>query len=497
MGALKESVRSADVASTLKRLPHRKYSTSLKSIEISGASIPEDFSVRLGNGIAVIAGGNGAGKSSLLRAIRACLDAEVELSREAPGWFSKIDEINVRWSNDTGNEESLVSTLKLGRHDQSQTRTTRSGHRPENVYFIDAAAETGGILSMLQDDPNYRDLLEGVDPAPADSTWLMYASYILNRTYDSVDIYEITTTNENDIAVPYFEVRTMGAHYSALDMGRGELSALYLLWRLSQIPDGSVVILEEPETHLAVLSQRKLTEAIATISLQRDISMILSTHSPGVFDILPHGQVSLVGALPVLSVLSGLDSRALASKLGMPRRFRRVAITEDLFAAQLLEMIIWHTDRSLMESISIAYSKDGESGVLTVLDGLRAYRYAGPGGAPVELVGILDGDQRSVQQREAVSFLPGSEAPEIVVRERLVNWLSGDETFTDFGESVSTRLREALIASQGLDHHDWLVGVCREFGGGAAFLDRVSSFLFQDAAFAAQADTVVRFLQRP
>lgn len=497
MGALKHSVRSADVASTLKKLPLRKYSTSLKSIEISGTSVPEDFSVRLGNGIAVLAGGNGAGKSSLLRAIRACLDTDVDLSTDSPGWFSQIDEINVRWSNDTEDGRSVVSTLRLGRQDPSQIKTTRSGYQPENVYFIDAAAETGGILSMLQDDPNYRDLLEGVDPSPADNVWLMYASYILNRTYDSVDVYEITTTNEDDIAVPYFEVSTMGVRYSALDMGRGELSALYLLWRLDQIPDGAVVILEEPETHLAVLSQRKLTEAIATISVQRDITVILSTHSPGVFDILPRGQVSLVGALPVLSVLSDLDSRALASKLGLPRQFRRVAITEDLFAAQLLEMVILHADRSLMESISIAYSQDGESGVSTVLDGLRAYRYAGPSGAPVELVGILDGDQRSAKHGDTISFLPGSEAPEIVVRERLMNWLGGNEAFTDFGESVSARLRDALIASQGLDHHDWLVAVCREFGGGAAFLDRVTAFLFQDAAFAAQADTVVRFLQRP
>lgn len=486
------SVRSADIADHIKRLPVRSYSASPKIIVLKGPRVPAGYAVELGNGMAVIAGGNGAGKSSLLQAIRICLDSSMELPEDSVGWFAQIDEVEVRWSDDRKGTNLKSSRIELRRPGVGDAQVVRSGHVPENVHYIDSAVETGRILTMLREDPNYLDLIEGVDPAPASSDALTLASYVLNRNYDLIDIYEITSVSEEDLAVPFFRIRSLGADYTVLGMGRGELATIYLLWRLEQIPNGGIVILEEPETHLAAISQRKLTEALAIISAKRDLTVVMSTHSPGVFESLPAGQVSLIGSLPEMSVSTGLDSRALASRLGLKRTLRCVAVTEDLFAAQMLEMVLRALDRSLLDSVGISYAKDGESGVRTVVSGLSAYRSAGQ--AAPRIVGILDGDQRAIDtDSESFSYLPGDLPPERLLQDRLMAWFAGREEF-EFSEDVTERLRDALLEAQGLDHHDWLLSVARHFNGSLAFLEAISKFLFGNEQFVQQAYSLRSFL---
>ena len=489
------SVRSADIAVHLRQLPVRHYSASPKKIVLKGPRVPPGYSVDLGNGMAVIAGGNGAGKSSLLQAIRICLDSSMLLPEDSVGWFSQVDEIEVQWSDDRQKSGLISSQIQVVRLTGGETQILRSGSVPESVHYIDAAVETGRILAMLRDDPNYLDLLEGVDPSPATPDALTLASYVLNRNFDFIDTYEITSVSADDLAVPFFRVRALGTDYSVLGMGRGELATIYLLWRLEQISSGGIVILEEPETHLAAISQRKLTEALAIISAKSDLTIIMSTHSPGVFDSLPVGQVSLIGSLPTMSVTTGLDSKALASRLGLRRQLRCVAVTEDLFAAQMLETVLGAMDRSLLDSVAIAFSKDGESGVRTVINGLSSYRSSGATEATHRVVGVLDGDQRTTGSDPAdFSYLPGELPPERLIHDRLMAWYAGNEEFDDFSVDTEAKLREALLESQGLDHHDWLISVARRFNGSGHLLESISSFLFQDAGFTAQANILRSFL---
>jgi hypothetical protein len=155
------SVRSADIAVHLRQLPVRNYSASPKRIVIKGSRVPPGYSVELGNGMAVIAGGNGAGKSSLLQAIRICLDSSMLLAEESVGWFSQVDEVEVQWSDDRQRSGLKSSRIEVIRPVGGETQIIRSGLAPEGVHYVDAAVETGRILAMLRDDPNYLDLLEG------------------------------------------------------------------------------------------------------------------------------------------------------------------------------------------------------------------------------------------------------------------------------------------------------------------------------------------------
>ncbi|MDE8669828.1 AAA family ATPase [Pseudarthrobacter sp. H3Y2-7] len=415
----------------------------------------------------------------------------MELPEDAVGWFSQVDEVEVQWSDDRSKETGKSSRMEI-RRQGGMVELVRSGHCPENVHYIDAAIETGKILAMLREDPNYLDLIEGVDPAPASAEMMTLASYVLNRQYDHIDTFEITSVSEEDFAVPFFRIATHGADYTVLGMGRGELATIYLLWRLDQLSNGGVVILEEPETHLAAISQRKLTEALAIISGDKDLTIIMSTHSPGVFESLPAGQVSLISSLPELSVSTGLDSRALASRLGLRRSLRCVAVTEDLFAAQMLEMILRRLDKSLLDCVGISFAADGESAVRTIVNGLRAYRTSGK--VPHRIVGILDGDQRATEADvDGFSYLPGLQSPERVLESRLKAWLAGHEKFA-FPTDVDAKLRAALVDAQGLDHHDWLICVAEHFNGTAVLLDALANFLFEDSIFVQQAYSLRSFL---
>jgi len=107
-------------------------------------------------------------------------------------------------------------------------------------------------------------------------------------------VYEITAFSEDEAPLPYFEVVSMGKRYSLLQMGRGELAATYLLWKLDSAAPGSVVLVEEPESHLAAFSQDLLVDAMVSAVVDRDLCLIISSHSPGFFQRLPSRNVILV-----------------------------------------------------------------------------------------------------------------------------------------------------------------------------------------------------------
>jgi hypothetical protein len=373
---------------------------------------------------------------------------------------------------------------------------TFTGQCPAPVHYLDATASTEEIINLVRKDDNPEDLLEGIDASSLDSELVEMLSLILRRTYDKVSVYEITSFSENDDPVPFFAASSMGKEYGLRNMGRGELAAVYLIWSLSQIEPGSVVLIEEPECHLADYSQRHLLEVLSYFAVERNLTLVASTHSPGLFRPLPTAHVVLVTALPLAGFHVGLPTDDLANYLGLEESGKDcLVVVEDRAAAAFLRSIIDHLDHSLLQYIAIGYAQNGESGVERVLTELRDRIY--PRGFKV--VGVLDGDMRSsgpAIQAIDTSFLPGDSAPEKVIRDGLDRWRA--ETTKTWIPSLAggtETLELELSRVDGMDHHDWLFSISGRYGNIENFVSAVTPLLLTDSERREESQALVGWLR--
>ena len=80
-------------------------------------------------------------------------------------------------------------------------------------------------------------------------------------------------------------VRGASGVYSHEQFSEGTLRLLGMLFDLATLPrDTSVVLIEEPETFLQASVVRSLPSLLAEVAMNRDIQMVISTHSPELID---------------------------------------------------------------------------------------------------------------------------------------------------------------------------------------------------------------------
>ncbi|MEV0705688.1 AAA family ATPase [Saccharopolyspora sp. NPDC050389] len=475
------ALRQAARERVLAQMSKRNYTSRLTKAEFRGAD--EAHVLEFGPGITVLCGGNGAGKSRTLGALARCLGDGEEAERrqyvpKLPHWLSSISV--------TGSTAGAEWTVGF-----DGSERVRSGEGPAAVVYIDPSAETEELIRLFSGDDNREDLKEGVDPAPLPEDDVRRIGHILRRSYVAVQVYEVTAFSEDDNPTPYFEVEAHGQTYDLLDMGRGELVVTYLLWRLRGLEPGTVVLLEEPESHLASFSQRALTDAMAAFAVEQDLTMVVSSHSPGIINPLPVGNVTLLKGPPEQGFRHGLGIRTISDFLGIPATTSAAVLVEDAVAQQILRAVLEAVAPDLIGAVTIRYARSGESGVHRVLDEIRDLspdRFA--------MVGVLDGDQRGKSDSARFGYLPGSEAPEIVLRAAMDRWRADPSaSWKPPLAGGAERLRMFLETLAGQDHHDWLAELGKHYGETAPVVRAVVDLLLTDEVHKREVDELVDWLK--
>ncbi|MEP7765838.1 hypothetical protein [Sanguibacter sp. 25GB23B1] len=308
-------------------------------------------------------------------------------------------------------------------------------------------------------DPSSSDFLEGVDAADLGEEFCILMNYVLRKKYESIAVYEITGLTDDEDPIPFFSVKVEGSNYDSLGMGRGELAALTLAWRLSRLERGSIVLLEEPESHLAVYSHDALVYALMKLVIDNDLTVVCASHTPGFFRHLPEQSVIVIASSPAPRIMSSLSSDQIARQLGATFAPSLQLVTEDECAAMLLGEILELVDSELRRRVNINYSLDGESGVRAATERSRPV-----GGGPA-ILGVLDGDQRHKAMNPHHTFLPGHASPEVVLQAAVGRWRSGQVTWIPPFPAGADHLRAVLARLDGVDHHDWIDSLAAEYGG--------------------------------
>ena len=111
-------------------------------------------------------------------------------------------------------------------------------------------------------------------------------------------------------------VRGASGVYSHEQFSEGTLRLLGLLFDLATLPrDTSVVLIEEPETFLQASVVRSLPSLLAEVAMNRDVQMVISTHSPELID----SELVLPSQVLVLCSENGETTGELLSQSNDPR----------------------------------------------------------------------------------------------------------------------------------------------------------------------------------
>jgi hypothetical protein len=364
------------------------------------------------------------------------------------------------------------------------------------TYYIDAAAATEELIRLVRQDDNPDDLVEGIDASSLEPDLIDILSLTLRRNYDMIDVYEVTSFSEEDEPKPFFAATSMNHRYDLRNMGRGELSAVYLIWALSRIESGAIVLIEEPECHLADYSQRHLLEVLSFFAVERDLTLVVSSHSPGLFRPLPTNHVVLVETLPLPDFRTDLTIDELTNYLGLQEGGKGALVAvEDPSAAAFLRAIIDHLDHALLYHIAISYCENGATGVERSLLELRSHIRP----HNFKILGVLDGDMRpprAAQSTGDVSFLPGIQAPERIIRDELTKWRSDPgRTWSPPLAGGTAALDLELARSDGLEHHDWVVSISARYGGLETFVTAMTDLVLANADLRGDAQDLVGWLR--
>lgn len=445
------SVRAASFGDDWRSVYLRNYAECIQTISLENSQTIEDANISLGKGIAALVGGNGVGKSTFAHAVVEGLlnssgtpDLLVQQER--------IDGANITFSL-VKNGAQLTRQVTFSRDSKNVV-----GNDTIACTWIDPSLFSTMCRQQVHRDNAFEEVLDGITGKVLSDLQLNLASYVVGKNYSACEVWEISEYGPFEVW-PYFKVEIDGVEYYSETMGQGELALLSALWAVQRSPNNSLVILEEPETHVSSRSQLAFMDFLAREGRQRGVSFLLTTHSPVILQRIPLSNTYLLlGNGARSKIITPPRAHHVSSLLGGGVSHKALLVVEDDTAKDFCEAIVEHIDPDFSRQISYTVSSDGESEIVKILRTMpRVQGWA-------TLIGCFDGDQRVAYNQIDFPwphvFLPGIEAPDKILRSNF-HQLDRDEVAEELRVDRQD-LDVALAAAAGADFHDWARNVSKE-----------------------------------
>jgi hypothetical protein len=215
---------------------------------------------------------------------------------------------------------------------------------------------------------------------------------------------------------------------------------------LQNVPQNSLLVIDEVAASLHPRAQRRLTRFLLWLARVRPIQIILSTHSPYVLEELPQeARILLLPGPQGLSIVYGVSPEFAMSRLDDEVHPDAHIFVEDRNAQIWLREILASSSRTSELLRRVEINPVGPVNVVGMLGTLGK-----SGKLPYKSLAITDGDHR----HSDCQALPGGLAPERVVFNGLkaANWMNLSDRFGIGAGSLFTILDDALLEP---DHHKW------------------------------------------
>lgn len=389
--------------------------------------------------IVAIVGENGMGKSTIIQAAAALYKPPAgDTGYFASAFFpdtawEELSGIEIRGSVKEGATSRLVSIRKpTTRWRGIETRRERPVRFLDLKRILPIYSKTG--YSRLAK----RQYTEAT-AEPFDAANLGRLSSIVGKTYSLAK--QSTTNADANRKIPVLQ--TDGNEYSGFHQGAGETTITELL--SLDIPNNSIVLIDEIETSLHPRAQRRLIRDLAEISRLKHVQFIITTHSPYVLDELPiFARIQILNDLGTKQVVHGVSSEFALSRMDEDNYPEIDIYVEDSSAKILVEEIIAKADLSLLSRVQIIpYGAANVGKSLGLMNHQNRF--------PKPTLVLLDGDQ---DPSDGCLVLPGNDAPERVIYDAL-NGIGFPKIAAIISRSHSDLVNHCQTAMTLPDHHDW------------------------------------------
>jgi predicted ATPase len=424
----------------------RSYGTKLESISYRSLSCLSDGTIRFRSGINAIIGGNGVGKSTIVAAISEILNrATVGEAIGHSGRLAGSDLHAVVQHNGASIELNVASNASGSRVHSEEFSGT--------VEWLEPSYLALECCRTVHGDQNFSDHLEAVTPLQLDKNELGVASYLVGKRYDTCEIFEISDYGNME-RFPYFRVTNGEVTYGSEGMGQGELALLLLYWVLKDIPNNSILIIEEPETHVSPRSQEAAMNLLAKYCDEKGLWAIVTTHSPAILKRIPREHIRMIAKDAGRAIVrDNATNLEIALLLDTGISYRGVILVEDNAAKTFLISILDACDPDIRSQFEIVVA--GSDGDISA-----ALRYMPKTTRWFNIVGVYDGDVRQTTKTDELRwpavFLPGDSSPEELLIEAVHNLQTPADTLSAQFNKGKDEVTTALGIVAGIDHHDWI-----------------------------------------
>lgn len=407
--------------------------------------------------VMAIVGENGSGKSTILQCM-ASVYRPAAHSRETvfasdhfpdTAW-EKVTNAQIKYSYRQG----INATPQADSVRKHTTRWRGQPNRPiRPVVYIDLkrllpVADRTGYARIAQAKSKETDS-KSFDPSRLDRL-----RGIMGKDYKIARLAVTDTDSTRSVPV----LQTDGAEYSGFHQGAGETVLAELLAR--EIPQNSLVLIDEVETSLHPRAQRRLVADLAELARTLELQIVMTTHSPYVLAEIPReGRLYIINTPTDRRIVTGVSPEFAMTHMDEEPHPECDVYVEDVAAKAMLTEILIQDSRDLVQRCQI--TAFGAASVGKSLGQMvKENRFPGP------TIVFLDGDQ---SEAPGCSLLPGGDAPEQVVFESLkgIGW--GD-VHTRVGRGASEVSDACARAMTVADHHDWIERAADELTLGGEIL---------------------------
>jgi predicted ATPase len=417
----------------------------LEWIEIDGLRGWAGQRIPFGFPIMAIVGENGSGKSTILQCAASVYRPNgAGLSRLFESWFASdffpktiwedVKEAEIRFEVREGNRSKRDSIRKPG------DRWRGNPARPQrSVKYIDLR-RIQPIAARIGFSKLVKDALREVSNTPFDKERLSRFSQIMGWQFESARM--ALTDADAKRLVPVLSQQ--GLTYSGYHAGAGETTVAEFL-RVDPDQYG-LILIDEIETSLHPRAQRRLIRDLAELCRERDLQIVLTTHSPYVLAELPlEARLYLMQGKRGRHVLTGVSPEFAMTKMDeYPYPECEIYVEDDRSQTLLREIIVAHSRGVIERCMMIPYGASSAGRILGIM--VHQNRFPRPSCV------FLDGDQA-----EAVGchLLPGDDAPEPII--------FGDLQQKGWGQVPARTGRQYADVADACaqvmsltDHHDWV-----------------------------------------
>lgn len=267
----------------------------------------------------------------------------------------------------------------------------------------------------------------------AEKQWIQR---ILSGSYDAVTNNQVKHGSKTGGVVT---VERHGSTYSEANMGCGEGRVQHLVQILENLPNKSLILLEEPETSLQQSAQFALGEYLIDVCSRKGHQVMLTTHSEALLRSLPSkSRVFLYRDLIGVKTIRGITSSQAVSLLTEGHDKSVCILVEDDVAQTIMAEIIRRVDPMLLPAVAIHIGGSTD----TIKSAMQAVKNSG-----LNVIAVRDGDQPQVTA-ENLFKLPGALPPEKEI-------LNSPAVATYLRTNYGYDLNQFHAANGHRDHPEW------------------------------------------